>query len=143
MTSQGMEEATIRAFMAPSKRDRFVSLLANPKRRRKALSELNHFNDWDERFATLLRSNADLMAMLRAAGAPETCHLISNDSALDGRDMPLAEAVARADRFYFASVICCVPGRLALFPGEQPRKDVSPILLKRFDRDERFHDAVR
>ena len=128
-----MEEATVRAFMATTKVERFVTLLANPRRRSKALNELNHFRGWDERFATLLPSNADIMTVLRVAGAPDRCHLISNDSALDGRDLPLAEAVSRAERFHFASVICCVPGQLALFLGEQPRKDVSPILLKKVD----------
>jgi hypothetical protein len=54
------EEATIRAFVAPRKRDRFLQLLANPKRRGRALNELDHFTGWDERYVEALPSTANI-----------------------------------------------------------------------------------
>jgi hypothetical protein len=112
------EEATIRAFVTSARRDRLVALLANPKRRRKALNSLDHFHDWDPRWVQALASGAHAVRILRAAGAPDSCHVISGDEGLDGRDMPLADAVAAADAYDFASILSCVPGELALFFDE-------------------------
>jgi hypothetical protein len=89
------EEATIRAFVAPVKRARFLQLLANPERRPKVLNELNHFTDWDERYVQSLPSSTDVEAVLRAAGAPEVCHVISDDPRLDGQDLPYARRSCR------------------------------------------------
>jgi hypothetical protein len=104
------EEATLRTFVARAKRDRLLTLLGSPKRRKRALDELNHFDDWDARFAQPVDSSADVLALLRKAGAPATCHVISDSAELDGRDMPLDEAVSACEAHSFASVLCCVPG---------------------------------
>jgi hypothetical protein len=112
------EEATIRAFMSLPKRDRFLQLLANPKRRRRAVGELNHFAGWDPRFTQPLKSSADIVAELRAVGAPASCHVISDSKELDGQELRLEDAVERAEVFDFASVLCCDPGRIAFFFDE-------------------------
>ena len=127
-----MEEATIRAFVVPARRDRLVALLGSTKRRGKGLNTLNHFAGWDPRCTQPLPSSADVLAVLRRTGAPADCHVISDDPALDGRDIPLAEAVDAAEIFPFASVLCCLPGQLAIFLDEAaaPRKRV---LLRRPD----------
>lgn len=121
MTLHPHEAATVRAFMTAPKRDRFLQLLANPKRRQRLLNELNHFKDWDERYATRLPSSAgveSIVAVLEAAGAPALCHVVSDDPDLDATDLPLREAVDRAEVFDFASLLCCVAGRLAFFFDE-------------------------
>lgn len=122
----------IRAFVAPRKRDRFCSLLASPKRRQQALDALNHFHSWDPRFASELQSNADPLAVLRAHTAPAHCYVVSGSSDLDGRELPLADALVAAGAFDFASVICCIAGRLALYLDEAaaPRR---LVLLHRKD----------
>ena len=66
------EEALVRAFFVPSKRARYLTLLGNPKRRRKILDRLNHHaaDDLDPRFTTLLPSTTDIdlaRAMQRSA----------------------------------------------------------------------------
>ena len=61
-------------------------------------------------------------------GHGEICHLISDDRALDGRDLQLADAVEAAVNFSFASLLCCVPGQLAVYFGEAPRQ---VVLLER------------
>jgi len=118
MALHPFEEATLRAFVALSKRDRLLTLLGSPKRRRKALEALNHFDDWDERFAQPVKSSADILALLRQAGAPAECHVISDDDELDGRSMPLDDAVRACEEFDFASILCCIPGKLAFFFDE-------------------------
>ena len=44
-------EAMFRAFALPSKRERLVTIFGNPRRRRRALDDLNHSNLWDPRYA--------------------------------------------------------------------------------------------
>jgi hypothetical protein len=124
------EDATIRAFVAPAKRARFLELLANPKRRGRGLGEFNHFTGWDARHVHAVKSSADVEPVLRAAGAPEMCHVISNDARIDGRDLPLREAVSRAEDFDSASILCCDPGRVAFF-FDEARVDRLRLLLRR------------
>ena len=118
MALHPFEEATLRAFVASSKRDRLLTLLGSPKRRRKVLDALNHFDDWDERVALPVNSSEDVLALLRRAGAPPECYVISDDDELDGRSMPLDEAVRACEEFDFASILCCIPGKLAFFYDE-------------------------
>src|SRR5437762_3480388 len=61
------EDATIRAFVRSARRERLVGLLANPKRRRKAVDALNHFHDWDPRWEHPVASTTDVVRLLRDA----------------------------------------------------------------------------
>src|SRR5262245_36159220 len=45
------EEATLRTFVVSAKRDRWLALFGSPKRRKQARDALNHFADWDARYA--------------------------------------------------------------------------------------------
>lgn len=110
------EEATIRAFILPERRPRYLEQMSIPKRRARFRNRLNHCNDLDPRFATAARNIT--AAELRGQGAPEHCHLISGSTELDGREMPLAEALQELDFLYFGTLVCCVPGRLAYYRGE-------------------------
>lgn len=130
MALHPFEEATIRAFAVPPRQDRLLFLLSHPKRRHEVLDSLNHFKYWDARFARPLDSCADALCQLVEAGAPSECHIMSDQSDLDRRDMPLEEAIAACEDGHFASVLCCVPGFLAFFIDESaaPR---SRVLLQR------------
>lgn len=124
------EEAMFRAFARTSKRDRLVAIFGNPKRRKQAVDDLNHSDLWDPRYEQPVASNVTALYVLRDAGAPLACHIISGADELDGRDMPLEEAVEACENFDFASILCCIPGELAFFFDEaaapRPR-----ILLRR------------
>src|SRR5262245_5592953 len=93
------EEAMLRAFVVPERRDRLLTLFGSPRRRKQARDALNHFADWDARFVQAVHSSADVIALLRKAGAPSECHVISDSEELDSRDMPLAEAVSACEAF--------------------------------------------
>src|SRR5690348_4959145 len=112
------EQATLRAFVVPARRDRLLDLFGSPRRRRQAREALNHFAGWDGRWATPVGSSADVLALLRKAGAPPECHIIADSPDWDGRNLPLEEAVAACGMESFASVLCCVPGELAFFFDE-------------------------
>ena len=124
------EDATIRAFVAPHRKDRLLQQLGSPTGRKGALNKLNHFAGWDIRYARSIPSSTNILPLLKAAGAPAACHLISDDPELDGRDLPLADAIARAEDFDFASILCCDPGRLAFF-FDEARVDRLRLLLSR------------
>jgi hypothetical protein len=126
------EEATIRAFVVREKRDRLVSLLSTPKHRDKVMGKFNDFRGWDPRFVQPLPSSANVLSILVKAGATGRCHIISGDRTLDGADLPLAQAVAAAELYSFASILCCVPGQLAFFSDEIYAPRVR-LLLRRPD----------
>jgi hypothetical protein len=123
------EEATIRAFIRPPRRKRWLQSLGSEKRRKKFLEGLNHGADIDERYTTSLPSpNAAVIAALNACGAPATCYVLSNTPALDGREMPLVDAVTEADLNGWGTIISCLPGRLAYYYGESGERR---LLLQR------------
>jgi hypothetical protein len=112
------EEATIRAFIKREKLDRYLTLLANAKRRARFLDCLNHCRDFDIRYVQELASTADVQSLLIARRASPLCHVISDDQSLDGQAMPLAEAIGAAEFAAFGTILCCIPGRLAYYVDE-------------------------
>ena len=112
------EEAIVRAFIDPTRRARWLEALASAKRRVRMLDRLNHCRDLDERYAILLASNTDVLALLRSRGAPGTCYVFSCTGAIDGRMLPLAEAIFAAEAGGWGTIISCIPGRLAYYYDE-------------------------
>jgi len=117
------EELLIRAFIRPERKSRLLELLASPKGRKKLRASLAHFRDLDMRFAqTLLPSKngaGDIEATLRAKGAPDTCHILSESAALDGRDMSLGLALAEIVGRGMGAFVSCIPGKLGYFESEE------------------------
>jgi hypothetical protein len=57
--------------------------------------------------------------LLRHYDAPATCHVISaDDSELDEQELDLEEALAKVFDFSQATIISCIPGKLAYFEGD-------------------------
>jgi len=116
------EELTIRAFVVAERRPRYLEQLGAPERRAPFLDQrLNHCRDLDERFATPA-SNVTADDLLRL-GAPETCRVISSARELDGREMPLSEALDEVRFHGWGTIICCIPGRLAYYRGETGERE--------------------
>lgn len=120
----------IRAFVIPTKRERLLALFGSANRRKQAVEMLNHFQGWDTRWSEGVSTSADVLRLLRNAGAAVECHIISDDPSLDGRNTPLHDAVIACESFSYASVLCCVPGQLAFYFDEMtaPRRR---LLLRR------------
>jgi hypothetical protein len=123
------EEATIRAFIKREKLDRYLTSLANSKRRARFLDCLNHCRDFDVRYVEELVSTADVHSLLIARRAPPVCFIISDVRSLDGQSMPLAEAIGTAEFAGFGTILCCIPGRLAYYVDEAGEK--RRLLLER------------
>lgn len=118
------ETAFVRAFVVPARRARLAELLRNPKRRRAALDTLYHFRDLDPRWRVAVAPSDQhaqaIASLLVRRGAVPLCHVISTDPEIDGREVPLAEALGRLVGFGHGSFVSCVPGRLGYFEGEGP-----------------------
>jgi hypothetical protein len=112
------EELIIRSFIRPHRRTRWLESLASAKRRPRMLDRLNHCLDIDERYATLLPSNANVVALLRSHGAKGTCYVLSCTKDLDGKTLPVDEAVSAASLGGWGTIISCIPGRLAYYYDE-------------------------
>lgn len=115
---QVLEEALVDAFIVPAKRERYKGLLAHRKRRAKLLDGLIHCSAFDARYASETSSGTDVVALLRSRGAPESCHVVSDVAELDGKKMPLQEAIGETEAHMRGTLIGCVPGLLAYYYGE-------------------------
>lgn len=85
------EEAVIRAFVVHNKR---------------------------ERGEARSRVSTNVYQLLRSKGAGETCWAISEDSAIDGRELELRIALEKIMGSGMGTILSCIPGKLALFEGE-------------------------
>ncbi|MBT4863872.1 MAG: hypothetical protein HON53_01965 [Planctomycetaceae bacterium] len=112
------EEAIIATFVTPNRRPRWLLSLDSAKRRRKFLDCLNHCTDLDLRFSQPLKSNSDVIGLLQSHGAPATCYVLSATESLDGREMPLDDAVSAFEIAGWGTIISCIPRKLAYYYDE-------------------------
>jgi hypothetical protein len=123
-----IEEAIIRAFITPARRTRWLESLASTKRRARMLDRLNHCRDLDERYATPLPSNTDVVALLRSRGAPAMCCVLSCTKEIDGQTLPLSEAFWAVELSGLGAIISCIAGQLGYYYDEWGERR---ILLER------------
>ena len=117
------EIAFVSSFIIPERRERYLSLLGNPKRRGKVLNRLNHSQDVDLSLARQMPPGCigeSLAVLLEQMGAGETCYVIADASDMDGQTLPLREALWRASVHGFGVVVSCLPGRLCFYKPESP-----------------------
>jgi hypothetical protein len=119
------EEHLIRAFFPPTKRERYLEMIANPKKRRKFLRELAHFKSLDPSFCVALPKGVhapeEIAAFLKRKGAPETCWVTSEDSTIDGKQIPLVDALKSVVGYQMGTFLSCITGRLVYFEDEEDR----------------------
>ena len=118
------ETATIRAFVVAAKQERYLYLLARPKRRSSLLHALAGRGDLDPRFTREIRP-ADhtvprIARVLRDRGAPESCYVISEQAKLDRHLLPLEDALQGVLGMGLGALLSCIPGQLGYFEGEMP-----------------------
>ncbi len=127
------EEALIRSFVIRSKQDRFLEMLANPKRRAKATAQLAHFAWLDPRWVVPIENRMQhpplINQILRSRGAGETCYILSESSSLDGAHGPLLATLQEIVGCGMGTLLSCIPGQLGYFEGEGPSDRC--ILLRR------------
>ena len=112
------ETAFVDSFILPERRERYRLKLASPQNRRRFVDRLNHCCDIDPRYARLLDGGDDAVDALRRHGASTDCYVISSAMEIDGRTLPLAEAVSLAPLYGWGTIASCIPGRLAYYYDE-------------------------
>jgi hypothetical protein len=119
------EEAFVNAFIWKNRRDRALFELASESKRWKFLDRLCHdyAGVFDARylrpFPELGHDPAGLLKRLRGHGAGSTCHVISSNGDVDGKQLTLEDAIRATLGFGFPSVLICDPDSLAYFEAEQ------------------------
>ena len=120
----GHEEKLFKAFIVPERRGRYLSLLKSAKKRTKLVNRLPHCHDIDPRYSRLvpvhLQTSEEIYSLLAAEGAPQTCHVVSELGDVDGRDMPLLEALDAVVASGMGTLLSCIAGKLAYYEGEDP-----------------------
>jgi len=126
VVSMNPGKALFQAFVLPAKRRRYVELLDTKRGCEKIRLGLDHFKDLDPRFCRKAGSAehnpAEVLRVLKALGAPSLCTVISASAELDGREMPLSDALAEVIGRGQGTFISCLTGELAFFEGEGPNE---------------------
>lgn len=95
-----LEQQFIKRFMLKAKQDRYLGFVESPKRRGSFLGILYHGQDLDTRlFQELRGSIIESDAIRNKANLlknGDKCCIISVNKELDGREMPLTEAIEEA-----------------------------------------------
>ena len=116
------EERFVDAYVTETKRSRYKQLLKNPKKRRKILDRLNHCADFEFEKAVRLtgaQSFADhVMQELFSHNIEAHCWLISYDSDLDGKRLPVRQAACLTTMADWGTVMICPPKPVAVYRAE-------------------------
>lgn len=125
-------EALIAWFVKRGKRDRYREILSNPRLRHKFTDQLAHFADFDPKYRLPIPSNklsADNIAReLRKRHSPNVVFAISEDPALDQKELLLVDALKVIVGRGMGTVLSCIPGHLAFVETETER-----FILERHD----------
>lgn len=120
-------------FLAePTKRRMATLLELGGKRRREVRALLDHSVRLHPLSCKHLNGReadaSSVAATLRKLGAPPTCFVVSADSDLDGREMPLVDALNAIIAKGNGAFVSCIPGRLGFYEYEDMK---SSYLLSR------------
>ena len=126
------EHSLISAFVKRSKRDRYREILSNPRLRHKFIDQLAHFKDFDPKYRLSIPSNKlfvdNIFRELQRRHSPKIVFVISEDPALDQKELPVIEALKQIVGCGMGTVLSCIPGRLAFVETEDER-----FILERHD----------
>ena len=118
------EEVLVKAFIPRHRQQRFLEIIAKPKKRAKLLKELYHFDDLNPECMVAIPPNEQhpsaIFRLLTAKGAGPKCYVMSSNSRLDGKEVELAIALEPVGN-QEATLISCIPGKLGYFEDEDGR----------------------
>ncbi|HLL16735.1 MAG TPA: hypothetical protein VK388_16880 [Pyrinomonadaceae bacterium] len=129
-----IEEAFVTNFVQKLRRERASFELGSESRRGKFLNRLCHdfAGVFDARYLQPLSDPEDapsLRRLLEKLGAKKTCHVISFNDAVDGKELPLEEAIRAVMGYGLPSILICAPDALAYFEAEQEKGPPPRFLL--------------
>lgn len=121
-----LETAIVKTFFNKRIQDRVLfELFSSDKRRNRGLNRLCH--DYrqtlrEEYLIEIPTPNSDpkeVSDLLKRNGAGKSCYAMSWNTDIDGKHLPLEDALDAAVGYGFPSFILCVSGKLAYFEAEQ------------------------
>jgi len=119
------ETEFVETFILSDCQSRWLEFLNKPKRRSSFLHRLADDRDLDSRFRVPIspaqQTPECVATQLHKLRAPASCHVISEMTDLDGRNMDLIAALQLVIGSGLGTVISCIPGKLAYYEGEMPR----------------------
>jgi hypothetical protein len=130
-----VEKAFVNSFVQKNRRERAIFELGSDSKRGKFLSRLCHdYSDvLDDRYLRPLSAadfkTASLLLQLRKLGAGSTCHAISCNKTVDGKQIPLENALEATVGYGLPSILICSADSLAYFEAEQEQGPPARFLL--------------
>ena len=127
----------VKSFFVKRVQERVLHELFSPKKRDQALYRLDHLyknmlkNEYLIEITPPNSWHEDIYDLLKQHGAPDTCYCLSENEWINGKELPLKEALEHAVGFGFSSIISCIPGELAYFEAEQSFGAPPRYLLKK------------
>ena len=122
------EEAFTKAFIRSEKRARFIQGLSNPKHRKETLEQMTEHLHYMPGLAVEVSPTQDfpdeLEKLLKAKGAGALCHVTVDGLKIDGRDLPLREALNQICLHEGGAILSCIPGGLAYYKPGSPGQGV-------------------
>ena len=118
------EEKFIQSFIRKEKQDRLMSFSKNIKNRKKFTSDLVNSKNIDGRYIQHIPSGSQtasrIEALLKKNGAPDACYVISEHTRMDQIQSDLSLILPQVVGSGISSIICCIPGKLVYYEGEEP-----------------------
>src|SRR5262249_32303187 len=113
------EELFAKHFIVKQKQQRYLELFNSQKGRLRAITQLDHCQDLDERNASPIPAGQQtaerICHALLAKGAAEQCYVISTNAEIDASEMRLEEALEVSVGYGFGTFLSCLPGKLGYF----------------------------
>ena len=101
------------AFVGPRKRERYRTLLSNPKKRSKITDRLNHHSLDDFKLSLIVKTAPRYSSKL-------TAYIISDCRDIDDRFVVVGQALELLYMSQFGTVVSLIPGILAAVKPEAP-----------------------
>lgn len=129
-------ENSLIAFMKRNRRDRYREIVSDSRLRHKFTGQLAHFKDFDPQYRLPIPSDKlfvnNIARELDKRRSPKIVFAISEDPALDQKEVLLVDALEQIVGRGMGTILSCIPGRLAFVETEDER-----FILERHDPIER------
>ena len=101
---------------------------------KKLRAQLAHCGDLDGRYMKSIPGPTNtpkaIASLLKSAGAPDKCYLVSEDESIDGITVNLEDTIAKVCGQGMGTIVSCIAGRLAYYEGEYSSES---CILQRID----------
>ena len=120
-----IEKLIIESFFIKNRRERSIYELST-KKRKHFLCNLSNYNTFiDKKYMIKIpepNSNyLETLKLLKKYGAEDESYSISHCEKIDGRHLPLEDALKHSVGWGMASIVSCLHGKLAYLEGEQSK----------------------